>query len=80
MTVLSVAFSPDGKLLASGSYYTRLWDVQTGIYRQELGNGVDGKNLAFSPDGKTLMSAGGDNTVRLLDVKTGIETSEDGSA
>jgi len=28
-SVYSVAFSPDGSLLASGSYYVKLWDVST---------------------------------------------------
>jgi len=66
--VNTVAFSPDGKTLASGSYdnTVRLWDVQT---RQELatlkGHDAYVSSVAFSPDGKTLASGGWDNTVKL---------------
>ncbi|KAH8650399.1 NACHT domain-containing protein [Tricladium varicosporioides] len=52
--VLSVAFSPDGKQVVSGSYKTvRLWDAATGAPLQMLeGHSSRVRSVAFSPDGK----------------------------
>jgi WD40 repeat protein len=72
-SVMSVAFSPDGRILASGCRddTMRLWEVATGKLDETLtGHTGDVYGVAFSPDGKLLASASGDKTIRLWDVAT----------
>ena len=73
-SVYSVAYSPDGQTLASGSgdNTIKLWNVKTGNLLQTLkGNSVWANSLAYNPDGKTLASGGADSTIKLWNVKTG---------
>lgn len=68
--VYSVAFSPDGRLLASGSddNTVKLWEVATGREVRTLtGHTHYVLSVAFSPDGKTLASGSWDGTVLLWD-------------
>jgi WD40 repeat protein/energy-coupling factor transporter ATP-binding protein EcfA2 len=67
--VTSVAFSPDGKTLASGSNKIILWDVQSHrTIDPPLSEGAF--SVAFNPDGKMLASGSYDGTIILWDVKT----------
>jgi WD40 repeat protein len=71
--VSALAFSPDGKILASGDCYTdpdiRLWDVATGSeIGRMLGHQAWVSSLAFLPDGKRLVSSSADQTIRVWDV------------
>ena len=72
--VTNVAFSPDGKTLASTSedHTVRLWNPQTGAELQTMqGHKKYSTSVAFSPDGKTLASGSTDETIRFWDVATG---------
>lgn len=75
---MHVAFSPDGKTLASADFGIQLWDIPSGKLKAEfryeqqtLLRSVRGSyvtSLVFTPDGNTLVTGGGDGTIMLWDV------------
>jgi WD40 repeat protein len=67
LEVQSIAFSPDGKLVATGSQDNtiKIWDVDSGKELYTLrGHSCSVTSVAFSPDGQILVSGGNDKTVK----------------
>src|SRR5206468_3032458 len=76
----SIAFSPDGKTIAAGS-----WNASVELYEAATGkeimalkghgtkNGLGVFSVAFSPDGRLVASAGEDGTIRLWEILSGSE-------
>ena len=75
-----LAFSPDGKKLASATRHyrdatIRLWNARTGKHLRTLtGHPRDVHSLTFSPDSSTLASGSRDDIIRLWNAKTGKQT------
>ncbi|KAJ4465955.1 WD40-repeat-containing domain protein [Lentinula edodes] len=77
--VSSVAFSPDGKKIVSGSWdkSVRVWSTQTGmaLFDPLQGHTKGVKSVAFSPNGQTIVSGSDDLTIRVWDAETGKDNS-----
>jgi WD40 repeat protein len=74
--VSSVAYSPDGRFVVSGSADSsvKIWDLETGRELWTLPEHEAAvKSVAYSPDGRRVLSGGADYTIRLWDVETGEE-------
>jgi WD40 repeat protein len=74
ISVHSVAFSPDGKQIVSGSFdkTIKLWDAVTGKEILTFKGHTDPVfSVAFSPDGKRIVSGSHDGTVKVWEMPTG---------
>jgi WD40 repeat protein len=66
----AVAFSPNGRWLASGGFQVSLWDLATGrVVAHAPGPGESATSLSFSPDGKRLAVGGNDSAALVYDVE-----------
>jgi WD40 repeat protein/serine/threonine protein kinase len=75
--IYQVAFSPDGRQLAVGSWSDGdsavVWDVQTGKQTLKLKHQCDCWSIQFSPDGDRLLTVGEDHTPTVWDARSGAQ-------
>jgi WD40 repeat protein/uncharacterized caspase-like protein len=81
MGAMRLVFSPDGRLLATGTFRSstiKLWETATGRELRNLSSGTQSTMsmspyIAFSRDSRLVAAAAGDNSVRIWDVTSGRE-------
>ena len=75
--VQSIAFSPDGSYIVSGSGdgMARLWEAATGKEIARMTHDGSVNSVSFSPDGRYIVSGSGDGTARVWEATTGKEVS-----
>ena len=74
--IMTLAFSPDGRMLACGGYDKQitLWSISSGVRLNTLkGHTSSVDAIAFSPDGRLLASGSQDRSIKLWDPQTGRE-------
>uniref|UniRef100_UPI0026236F64 WD40 repeat domain-containing protein n=1 Tax=uncultured Gimesia sp. TaxID=1678688 RepID=UPI0026236F64 len=72
--VSSVAFSPDGRLIASGSHdnTVKVWDAESGAQLVQMNGHKEAVNsVAFSHDGRRIVTGSNDKSVRVWDAESG---------
>ena len=73
-SISSVAISPDGKTIVSGSWdkTIKIWDMQSGEYLHTLEGHMDSVySIAISPDGNRMVSGSSDETIKIWDMQSG---------